>query len=67
MLNQNKLKFTNSGFAVTTKDAIDIFSERTINVNDITEFKNLQLKIVMKSSNTVFIPKLKDLRVIAHS
>jgi len=63
----NKLKFTNTGFAVTTKDAIDVFSERTINVNDITEFKNLQLKIVMKSSNTVFIPKLKDLRVIAYS
>ena len=63
----NKLKFEDTGFAVTSKDAIDIFSERTINVNDITEFKNLQLKIVMKSSNTVFIPKLKDLRVIAHS
>src|SRR6056300_206399 len=63
----NKLKFTNTGFAVTTKDAIDIFSEREININDITEFKNLQIKIVMKSTNTVFVQKIKDLRLIAHS
>jgi len=63
----NKLKYTNTNFAITTKDAINIFTERTINVNNIADFKNLQLKIVMKSSNTVFIPKIKDLRVIAYS
>ena len=43
------------------------FNSLGTDVGDITEFKNLQLKIVMKSSNTVFIPKLKDLRVIAYS
>src|SRR6056300_418673 len=62
-----KLKFTDTGFSASSKDPINIFSERTINVNDITEFKNVQLKIVMKSSNTVFVPKLKYLRIIANS
>ena len=62
-----KFKWTNTGFAVTTKDAIGIFSEREINITNTTAFKNLQLKIVMKSTNTVFIPKVKDLRIIAFS
>ena len=62
-----KFKWTDTGFSVTSKDPIGIFSEREINVANTIDFKNLQLKIVMKSSNTVFIPKIKDLRVIAYS
>ena len=62
-----KLKWSDTGFSVTSKDPIDIFSEREINVTNTTDFKNIQLKIVMKSTNTVFIPKIKNLRVIAFS
>jgi hypothetical protein len=62
-----KLKWTDVGFSTTSKDPIDIFSEREINISDIIDFKNLQLKIVMKSSNPVFVPKVKSLRVVAYS
>ena len=62
-----KLKWTDTGYSTTSKDPIDIFSEREINISDIIDFKNLQLKIVMKSSNPVFVPKVKSLRVVAYS
>ena len=63
----NKLKWTDAGFASLTKSAVDFFTEREVNVADITDFTNLQVKFVMKSSNPVYVPKVKNLRVVAHS
>jgi hypothetical protein len=62
-----KFRWTDTGFSVTSKDPIGIFSEREINITNTVDFKNLQIKIVMKSTNPVFIPKVKDLRIIAYS
>ena len=63
----NKLKWNNAGFTSLTKSAVDFFTEREVNVNDITDFTNLQIKFVMKSTNTAYVPKIKNLRVVAHS
>ena len=41
------------------------FKERTHIVSDLPEFSAVAIKIVMKSTNTAFVPKIKNLRVIA--
>ena len=41
------------------------FKERTHLVSDLAEFSAVAIKIVMKSTNTAFVPKIKNLRVIA--
>ena len=41
------------------------FKERTHLVSDLEEFSAVAIKIVMKSTNTAFVPKIKNLRVIA--
>lgn len=65
--NLNQIRWNDAGFTSLTKSAVDFFTEREINVSGITDFTNLQVKFVMKSSNTVYIPKIKNLRVVAHS
>ena len=42
-----------------------IFRERTHLVEGLAEFSTVAIKIVMKSTNTAFVPKIKNLRVIA--
>jgi hypothetical protein len=42
-----------------------IFTERTHLVEGLAEFSAVAIKIVMKSTNTSFVPKIKNLRVIA--
>jgi hypothetical protein len=44
---------------------ISDFKERTHLVSDLNEFSAVAIKIVMKSTNTAFVPKIKNLRVIA--
>jgi hypothetical protein len=41
------------------------FRERTHLVDGLAEFSAVAIKIVMKSTNTSFVPKIKNLRVIA--
>lgn len=41
------------------------FTDITYSSNDITAFNSVQVKLVMKSSNTAAVPLIKDLRVIA--
>ena len=63
----SKLRWSETGFTVGRKDSLDIFSEREIEINNITEFKNLAIKIVFKSTNNAYVPKVKALRVVAFS
>jgi len=65
--NLSKLRWSETDFTVSRKDSLDIFSEREIEINNITEFKNLAVKIVFKSTNNAYVPKVKALRVIAFS
>lgn len=63
----NKLKFKQITLPITSKDSIDVFRERIATLENITPFKNLQIKLVFKSTNPVYVPKVKNLRVIAYS
>ncbi len=63
----NRLNYVNTGFSKTTSDALNVFSEREIDIQDIVPYKNISIKIVMKSNHPVYVPKLKNLRLIAYS
>ena len=43
----------------------DRFTDMTFSTGNITSFESIQIKLVMKSTNTSAVPKIKDLRVIA--
>jgi hypothetical protein len=63
----NRLNYVNTGFSKVTSDALNLFSERSIDIQDITPFKNISIKIVMKSNHPVYVPKIKNLRLVAYS
>jgi len=63
----NKLKFNEITLPISSKDSLDVFRERTATLENITPFQNLQIKLVFKSTNPVYVPKVKNLRVIAYS
>ena len=63
----NSVQYESTGFAKSTSDARDVFSERTITIENIALFKNIIVKLVFKSNHPVYVPKLKNLRVIAYS
>ena len=63
----NNLNYTDTGFVKSNSDALDIFTERNITVEDIEPFNNLAIKIVLKSNHPVYVPKLKNLRMVAYS
>lgn len=66
-VNLNKLAWKDTGFTNLAYDAEGKFAERELNIYNIAPFNNVQVKIVMKSSNTVYIPKVKNFRMIALS
>jgi len=66
-VNLNRLKFNSITLPITSKDSLDVFRERIATLENIAAFKNLQIKLVFKSTNPVYIPKVKNLRVIAYS
>jgi hypothetical protein len=41
------------------------FTDMTFSTGNISAFESIQVKLVMKSTNTSAVPKVKDLRVIA--
>lgn len=63
----NTLSYVDTGFTKTTSDALNIFTERSIDVENVSPFKNVAIKIVMKSNHPVFVPKIKNLRLVAYS
>jgi hypothetical protein len=66
-VNLNTLNYIDTGFEKTTSDALNIFSEREVTVENITPYKNISIKIVMKSNHPVYVPKIRNLRMIAYS
>lgn len=63
----SKLRWIDTGFTASSKDSIDVFKERIHTLESLSAYKNIQIKIVFKSSNTVYVPKVKNLRVISYS
>ena len=41
------------------------FTERTFTANDVPSFKYYRIKLVMTSTNQVYVPRVKDLKVLA--
>tara|TARA_B100001057_G_scaffold480166_1_gene552701 strand:- start:5888 stop:13231 length:7344 start_codon:yes stop_codon:yes gene_type:complete len=65
--NPDTLNWIDSGFNVASKDSGENFRERNIIVNDIPDFTKVVVKIVMKSTDTTYVPKVQAFRLIAHS
>jgi len=62
-----KLPYKDSGFVSVSTDPEGKFVERTIDITNLASFNNVQIKIVMKSNDPVFVPKVKNLRLLALS
>lgn len=62
-----KLAYKDTGFTTTNQDVEGKFTERSVEVFDIEPFYNISIKIVLKSSDPVFVPKIKNLRLVALS
>lgn len=62
----DSINYIDTGFVGIGSDPVDSFTERTIDI-DVEPFTNMQIKIIMKSSDGAKIPKMKNLRMIAHS
>ena len=60
-------KYIDSGYVSQAIDTDQQFREIEININDLDEFKVAVVKIVMKSTTTVNVPKVKNFRMICHS
>jgi hypothetical protein len=63
----NNVQYESTEFSKSTSDARDVFSERMITIENIALFKNIIVKLVLKSNHPVYVPKLKNLRVVAYS
>lgn len=49
----------------TSSNQEDQFYDASYSLDDLVAFDAVQIKIVMKSSNSSQVPRIKDLRVIA--
>ena len=63
----NSKIFTNTNFINNTINTEGEFTQREIDISDIDPYTRVVIKIVMKSSNPVNVPKIKNLRLIAYS
>lgn len=61
------LPWQDTGWGNTDINTEENFSERTIDLSGLTEFTNVSLKIVMRSTEPSKVPQIKNLRMIAHS
>jgi hypothetical protein len=50
---------------ITSSNQEDQFYDASYSLDDLVAFDAVQIKIVMKSSNTAQVPRIKDLRVLA--
>jgi hypothetical protein len=62
-----KVRWVDSGYVSNNQDPEGKFIERQINITGIPSFNNVQIKIVFKSTNPVYVPKVKNLRLLALS
>jgi hypothetical protein len=66
------LPYKDSGFVATNSDIEGKYIERSFDVgldpnNQLDPFYNIQIKVVFKSSDPVYVPKIKNLRLVALS
>jgi hypothetical protein len=61
------LRWIDTGWENSQFNQEDIFTERNIDLSNLTQFTNVSLKIVMRSTDPSQVPKIKNLRMIAHS
>jgi hypothetical protein len=61
------LPWQDTGWVNTDVNPEGVFSERNIDLSGLTEFTNVTLKIVMRSTDSSKVPQIKNLRMIAHS
>jgi hypothetical protein len=50
---------------LTTTDNIEEFIDHSFTVDNLSPFNTAIIKIVMRSRNPAFVPRIKDLRIIA--
>jgi hypothetical protein len=62
-----KLPYKDTGASFDNSDPEGKFVERSVEVGGIEPFYNIAIKIVMKSTNPVFVPMIKNLRLLALS
>jgi hypothetical protein len=62
-----KIPFTDTGFINDAVDTFGQFRERTVDITGMTSYRNIQIKIVMRSSNPTQVPMIKNLRMLALS
>ena len=62
-----KIPYKDTGFRALSNDTEGVFVERTIDIENIAPFNNVDIKIVFKSNNPVYVPKIKNLRLLALS
>ena len=62
-INWNRL--TSDAPIVYSQQGSDRFVDMTFSTGNITIFESIQIKLVLKSTNSSAVPKVKDLRVIA--
>jgi hypothetical protein len=59
------LQMTIDSPIITSSNQEDQFYDASYSLDDLVAFDAVQIKIVMKSSNTAQVPRIKDLRVLA--
>lgn len=59
--------YVDTGASFSNLDPAGKFIERTVDVMDIEPFYNISIKIVMKSTNPIYVPMIKNLRLLALS
>ena len=60
-----KIPYVNSGFVSSNNDPEGKFVERVIDIENIAAFNNVSIKVVFKSTDPVYVPKIKNLRLLA--
>ena len=70
MINENNNDGQSGSLIIKTNDygfesgALD-FTEYTFTADRLPSFRNYRIKIVLTSNNQVYVPRIKDLRVLA--
>ena len=63
----NEQMWQNTNFSNLTTNAEGTFSKREITIEDITTFTKVHAKVVLKSTNPINVPKLKNFQLITYS
>jgi hypothetical protein len=62
-----KIPFVDTGWINDATDVAGVFREREINLTGLTAFRNVQIKIAMRTTNHTQVPLIKNFRLLALS